>query len=187
MFRYPHHNNSNLHTEISKGLPEKIRLFFHTLSSSSWTFCTNFPMTTSALLPNTLSTMLWTCSHNGITSWNTSAEWNWPCPQSENKQPLKGMCHGCLAHFVSIANIMLPYLLWNVDEKNYLSMKKSQLLVKQIYLSGIISNLTNNKNELWKYCNISKTLGRGFIHAPLYHGGDINLHVHPRVRKLQVK
>ena len=117
MFRYPHHNNSNLHTEISKGLPEKIRFFFHTLSSSSWTFCTNFPMTTSALLPNTLSTMLWTCSHNGITSWNTSAEWNWPCPQSENKQPLKGMCHGCLAHFVNIANIIFPYLLWNVDEE----------------------------------------------------------------------
>lgn len=71
--------------------------------------------------------------------------------------------------------------------RNNISVKKSQLLVKQIYLSGIISNLTNNKNEVWKYCNISKTLGRGSIHAPLYHGGDINLHVHPRVRKLQVK
>lgn len=185
MFRYPHHNNSNLYTEISKGLPEKLRFFFfHTLSSSSWTFCTNFPMTTSALLPNTLSTMLWTCSHSGITSWNTSAEWNWPCPQSENKQPLKGMCHGCLAHFGNIANIMLPYLLWNVDEEITYKWKNHSFLSNKF---GIISNLTNNKNELWKYCNISKTLGRGFIHAPLYHGGDINLHVHPRVRKWQVK
>lgn len=140
MFRYPHHNNSNLHTEISKGLPEKIRFFFHTLSSSSWTFCTNFPMTTSALLPNTLSTMLWTCSHSGITSWNTSAEWNWPCPQSENKQPLEGMCHGCLAHFVNIANIMLPYLLRNVDKEitynwknhSFLSNKFTSLVLYQI-------------------------------------------------------
>lgn len=143
MFRYPHHNNSNFHTEISKGLPVKLRFvfFFHTLSSSSWTFCTNFPMTTSALLPNTLPTMPWTCSHSGITSWNTSAEWNWPCPQSENRQPLKGMCHGCLAHFVNIANITLPYLLWNIDEEitdkwkknhSFLSNKFTSLVLYQI-------------------------------------------------------
>ena len=39
-----------------------------------------------------------------------------------------------------------------------------------------------------KYCNISKTPGRGYIHPPppLYHAGGMNLRVRPRVNlKLQ--
>ena len=144
-------------------------------------------MTTSALLPNTLSTMLWTCSHIGITSWNTSAEWNWPCPQSENRQPLKGMCHGCLAHFVNIANITLPYLLWNIDEEITDKWKKITASCQTNLPPWYYIKSYKQQKWTWKYCNISKTLGRGFIHAPLCHGGDINLHVHPRVKKLQVK
>ena len=45
-----------------------------------------------------------------------------------------------------IVPIMRPYSLWNL--RNYLSMTKSQLCVKQIL--NVIWNLTNNKNELWK-------------------------------------
>lgn len=190
MFRYPLHDNSNLHTETSKGLPEKLGFFFHTLSSSSWIFCTNFPMTTSALLPNTLSTMPWTCSHSGITSWNTSAEWNWPCWQSENKQPLKGMWHGYIAHFVNIANITLPYVLWNVDEEiTYIWKKKSQLLVKQIYIPAIISNVTNNKMNFEKLIlQHIKNAREGFHPCPLVPWwGYKFVSTSELIKKLQVK
>ena len=43
MFRYPHHNNSNLHTEISKGLPEKIRFFFSHLKFFLMNILHQFP------------------------------------------------------------------------------------------------------------------------------------------------
>ena len=34
-----------------------------------------------------------------------------------------------------------------------------------------------------KYCNISKTPGRGSVHPPpLYHSGDMNLRVRPTVK-----
>ena len=33
-----------------------------------------------------------------------------------------------------------------------------------------------------KYCNLSKTPGRGFIHPPLSYGGDMNLRVRPWVK-----
>ena len=44
---------------------------------------------------------------------------------------------------------MGPCSSWNL--RNYLRMRKWQLSVRQVWLSSIISNVTNNKNEpLWK-------------------------------------
>ena len=40
-----------------------------------------------------------------------------------------------------------PYSSWELG--NYLWMRKSQLCIKQICFPSIISNVTNNKNDLW--------------------------------------
>ena len=46
-----------------------------------------------------------------------------------------------------------PYLLWTL--RYYLRMTKSQLYVKQKCLPSIISNVTNNKNELGKAARLA--------------------------------
>ena len=69
---------------------------------------------------------------------------------------------------------------------------KSKIAVKIATMFGDVTGLQRLSNEgknVWKYCNISKTRGRGSINpsppipspAPLYHGEGMSLRVRPRV------
>ena len=86
----------------------------------------------------------------------------WPFQSLPWWVTLERLCHGWLFHFVPVTR---PHSLYYL--RKYLWMTKSQLCAKQICLPRILSNITNNKNGLWK------TVRRTNVQKPQLHSISI--------------